>query len=130
MAQVSLQINGYGYTLGCGDGEEDHLLAMAVELDRRIQEIKQQVGPSGEARMLLMAALMLADELHDLRSDREPAAPARSEPKIGRRLRGLTRKAESAAAAAEALPLPSEPEPDAETVAASPETVAATPEQT
>ena len=41
MAQVSLQINGYGYILGCADGEEDHLHALAADLDRRIvSEIK------------------------------------------------------------------------------------------
>ena len=59
MAQVSLQINGYGYFLACGDGEEDHLLALAADLDRRIDDIKAATGPSGEARLLLMAALML-----------------------------------------------------------------------
>jgi cell division protein ZapA len=119
MAQVSLQVNGYGYTLGCGDGEETHLLTLAADLDRRIQEIKHQVGPTGEARMLLMAALMLADELHDLHAERGIATPPKTEPKIGRRLRGLTRKAESIAAATEeALPLPAEPVSSGKTVAA------------
>jgi cell division protein ZapA len=116
MAQVSLQINGYGYILGCADGEEEHLRSLAADLDRRIDEIKASTGPTGEARMLLMAALVLSDELHDLRGQRDGAAPAsasaaaRSEPKIGRRLRGITRKAEAIAASAEALPLTAAPE--------------------
>jgi cell division protein ZapA len=111
MAQVSLQINGYGYILGCADGEEEHLRALAADLDRRIDEIKASTGPTGEARMLLMAALMLSDELHDLRGQRDGAAPAsdagaaKSDAKIGRRLRGITRKAEAIAASADALPL-------------------------
>jgi cell division protein ZapA len=117
MAQVSLQINGYGYILGCADGEEEHLRALAADLDRRIDEIKESTGPTGEARMLLMAALVLSDELHDLRGQRDGAASAlapaatRAEPKIGRRLRGITKKAEAIAASAEALPL--SPAPDA-----------------
>ncbi len=110
MAQVSLQINGYGYVLGCADGEEDHLRALAADLDRRIDEIKASTGPSGEARMLLMAALVLSDELHDLRQqsgqqegDGPPAS--KPEPKSGRRLRGLAKRAESIADKADDLQL-------------------------
>jgi cell division protein ZapA len=121
MAQVSLQVNGYAYVLGCADGEEQHLLALAAELDRRIQDIKAATGPGGEARLLLMAALMLSDELHDLReylqqqpapaeSGAQPAAAPRPEPKAGRRLRGLTKRAEAIADSVEALPLAATPE--------------------
>ena len=114
MAQVSLQINGYGYILGCADGEEEHLRALAADLDRRIDEIKASTGPTGEARMLLMAALVLADELHDLREQQSGAAgpAAKSEPKIGRRLRGITKRAEAIAESAEALPLTTPPDPE------------------
>jgi cell division protein ZapA len=119
MAQVSLQINGYAYILGCADGEEPHLFALAADLDRRIQEIKASTGPGGEARLLLMAALMLSDELHDLRSDlqrQEPGAPsAAKEPRSGRRLRGLTRRAEAIADSVEALPLTASPDPSEDT---------------
>jgi cell division protein ZapA len=119
MAQVSLQINGYAYILGCADGEEPHLFALAADLDRRIQEIKASTGPGGEARLLLMAALMLADELHDLREhlERHEAGappPPKAEPKTGRRLRGLTRRAEAIADSVEALPLATPSDPPAE----------------
>ena len=112
MAQVSLQINGYGYILGCADGEEEHLRALAADLDRRIDEIKASTGPSGEARMLLMAALVLSDELHDLREQAKPhendaAQSAKGDPKAGRRLRGLARRAEMIADTAGGLPLAS-----------------------
>ena len=103
MAQVSIQVNGYGYILGCADGEEDHLRALAADIDRRIDALKAQAGPSGEARLLLMAALVLADELHDLRVEGGISAPAaKPEAKIGRRLRGITRRAETIA---ESLPM-------------------------
>jgi len=109
MAQVSLQVNGYGYFIGCADGEEEHLHALAADLDRRIEEIKVSTGPSGEARLLLMAALLLADELHDLR---EQGSAGKPEPKTGRRLRGIAKRAEAIADAAEGLPLatPTDPE--------------------
>ena len=66
MAQVTLRINGYAYTVGCQDGEEQHLQAMAGEVDRRIETIKASAGPSGEARMLVMASLLMADDLYEL----------------------------------------------------------------
>ena len=37
MAQVTVRINGYAYTVGCQDGEEEHLQAMAGEVERRIE---------------------------------------------------------------------------------------------
>ena len=117
MAQVSLQINGYGYMLGCADGEEDHLHALAADLDRRIDDIKASTGPSGEARLLLMAALMLSDELHDLRLQQDTGT-GKAEPKIGRRLRGIAKRAEAIADQAGALPLTPVAEPAPEHVAA------------
>ena len=65
MAQVTIRINGFAYTIGCKDGEEEHLLGMASEVDQRIESIKSTAGPSGEARMLVMAALLLADDLFE-----------------------------------------------------------------
>jgi cell division protein ZapA len=104
MAQVTLRINGYAYILGCADGEEEHLCALAADLDRRIDEIKTAAGPSGEARLLLMAALMISDELHDFRQQQEPASRETSKPeaKIGKRLKGIAKRAETIAASAEA----------------------------
>jgi cell division protein ZapA len=63
MAQVTVRINGYAYTVGCQDGEEAHLEAMAAEVERRIDSIKTAAGPSGEARMLVMASLLMADDV-------------------------------------------------------------------
>jgi cell division protein ZapA len=104
MAQVTLRVNGYAYVLGCADGEEEHLLALASDIDHRIDDIKTAAGPSGEARLLLMAALMISDELHDLRQAQEASSPStgKVEPKIGRRLRGIAKRAEAIADTAEA----------------------------
>ena len=64
MAQVNLRINGYNYLVGCEDGQEGHLEAMAEIIQRRIDSVKA-IGQHGEARLLLLAALLLADDLHD-----------------------------------------------------------------
>jgi cell division protein ZapA len=69
MAQVTIKINGYAYTLGCEDGQEEHLQAMSEEVDGRIESIKALGGNSGEARLLVLASLLMADELHDLRAE-------------------------------------------------------------
>lgn len=66
MAQLTIKINGYAYTVGCEDGQEYHAQAMAQEVDNRISSIKALGGQSGEARLLVLAALLMADELHDL----------------------------------------------------------------
>ena len=94
MAQVTLRINGYAYVLGCADGEETHLLAMADEVDQRIATIKAQAGQSGEARMLVMAALTLADDLYEHRQ----SGGGKPDPKLGRRLSRLAKRAEDIAA--------------------------------
>ena len=75
MAHVTIRINGYAYTIGCEDGQEEHLTQMAEEVDRRVTHIRQNFGgQSGEARLLMMASLLLADELYDAQRN-QPAAP-------------------------------------------------------
>lgn len=82
MAQVTLRINGYAHALACADGEEAHLKAMGGEIDARISALRQAGMAGGEARMLVVAALQLADELADARralaaaSAAAPVAPA------------------------------------------------------
>jgi cell division protein ZapA len=101
MAQVTLRINGYAYTLGCKDGEEKHLEAMGAEVNNRIDGVRAAAGPSGESRMLVMAALLMADDLFDLRSRLEAAEAAtgapKSDPKLGRKLARMAERAEEIA---------------------------------
>jgi cell division protein ZapA len=95
MAQVTIRINGYGYTLGCQDGEEKHLESMADQVNRRIDAVRASAGPSGEARMLLMAALILADEIHDLQKGRP--VETKPDPKLGQKLSRIAKRAEEIA---------------------------------
>ena len=99
MAQVTLRINGYAYTIGCKDGEERHLDAMGAEVSRRIEGVRVASGPSGEARMLVMAALLMADDIFELRTKlrtAEAGTPG-ADPKLGRKLARMAKRAEEIA---------------------------------
>lgn len=94
MAQVLLRINGYAYPVGCEDGQEEHLQAMAAQIEDRIGRIKAMGGQSGEARLLMLAALLMADELHDIRAGK----PLPRDPVLGQHLTQLADQAEGIAA--------------------------------
>lgn len=102
MAQVTLRINGYSYTLGCKDGEEEHLEAMGAEVSRRIEGVRAAAGPSGEARMLVMASLLMADDIFEMRTKLQAAeaatgAGSKPDPKLGRKLNRMAKRAEEIA---------------------------------
>ena len=63
MTQVNATIAGRQYRLACEDGQEDHLLALAKDLDGRIEELRKKFGEIGDTRLTVMASLMVADEL-------------------------------------------------------------------
>lgn len=68
MAQVTVQVNGRPYAVGCEDGQEQHLTELARLFDQQVQQVAQQMGALGETRLFLMSALLLADELADAKS--------------------------------------------------------------
>lgn len=108
MPQVNVRINGYSYSVGCEEGQEQHLLAMAHEVEGRIDSIKALGGQSGEARLLVLAALLMADELHDLRIEAEGLRAAKpAKPKgdgQAKRLSRLAARAEQIAGELELQP--------------------------
>ena len=65
MAQIKLKINDRSYEMTCDDGQEDHLRRLAAHVDERMRELAGTVGQVGEARLLIMASLMITDELYD-----------------------------------------------------------------
>jgi cell division protein ZapA len=67
MPLVNVMVNGRAYTIACDDGEEGHLKELATHVDAKAREVLASVGQVGDARMLLMAALLIADEQHELR---------------------------------------------------------------
>lgn len=97
MGQVTLKINGYPYVLGCPDGQEAHLEALGAELDARVGSIRAQVGNLGEARLLAMAGIMLADELRDAKTGQAPASAALAEADAAERLARLAHRLDGVA---------------------------------
>jgi cell division protein ZapA len=67
MAQVSVTIGGRLYRMACDDGQEQHLVRLARELDQRITRLRDTFGEIGDNRLTVMAALEVADELAEVR---------------------------------------------------------------
>jgi len=80
MAHVTVSVNGRRYDIGCDDGQEDDVRRLGAELDRRVGGMAAAVGQVGEARLLVMAGLLMAHELEQVRPVGRPspdgAAPA------------------------------------------------------
>lgn len=71
---VTIRLNGHPYQIGCGAGEEDHVSKLGSEIEDVMQSLIASVGQIGEARLLAMVALILADRA---------AAPSTGKPNTG-----------------------------------------------
>ena len=69
MGQVAVTINGRSYEVACDDGQEDHLVRLASYIDKKVAELVTSVGQIGDTRLLVMSALLLADELSEAYSE-------------------------------------------------------------
>jgi cell division protein ZapA len=78
MGQVAIAVNGRSYRFECGDGEEARLQELAAYVKSRMDGIKREHGSIGEDRLLLMTALLIADDLWDATSGEAPA-PAKTD---------------------------------------------------
>lgn len=68
MAEVTLSIGGRSYNVHCGDGEETHIHRLARMVDEKTAAARGASPGLTEVRQLLFAAILLADEIHDLRA--------------------------------------------------------------
>lgn len=78
-SHVNVTINGRQYRMACEEGQETRLIALADDLAARIVNLRDKFGEIGDARLVVMAALTLSDELLDAREriaalERERAA--------------------------------------------------------
>ena len=62
---VTIRLNGTPYQIGCGPGEEARIEALGKDIEEVLQSLVGSVGQIGEARLLAMAALILADRAQD-----------------------------------------------------------------
>lgn len=65
MGQVVVKVNGREFPLSCADGQEPRIRRLAQYVDAKIGEFVKTIGQVGEARLILLAALVVADELAD-----------------------------------------------------------------
>lgn len=71
MSNVNLPIGGRFFAVSCAEGEEAHVEMLGRMIDERAQRMG---GAPSESRMLLVVALMLADELHEAHRQAPPPA--------------------------------------------------------
>ena len=95
MAEVDVIIAGRPYRVACRDGEEENLRAAARLVDAKSLEALAGLGALSEARQLLFAGLLLADQLIEQRSDETPAPGP--EPELAGRAEQLAKRLESLA---------------------------------
>ena len=85
MAQVSVTIDNRKYRLACNEGEEARLEQLAAMIDGKIAELRASFGEIGDQRLVVMAALTIADSLAEARDETRSRAGAR--PRRARALR-------------------------------------------
>ena len=65
MGQVVVKVNGREFPLSCADGQEARIRRLAQYVDAKVGEFTKAIGQVGEARLMLLAALVISDELSD-----------------------------------------------------------------
>jgi cell division protein ZapA len=103
MAEVDVIIAGRPYRVACRDGEEENLRAAARLVDAKSREALSGLGTLSEARQLLFAGLLLADQLIEHKPGQAAAAAVPApDPELARRAERLAGKLESLAESLEA----------------------------
>ena len=65
MADVDIIINSRTYRISCKDGEEDRIKTLSSQINQEVKALVSKIGQLGEARMILLAALVLLDKSDD-----------------------------------------------------------------
>jgi cell division protein ZapA len=65
MGQVIVKVNGRDFSLACEDGQEPRIRRLAQYVDTKVADFVRINGQVGEARLILLAAILIADELSD-----------------------------------------------------------------
>ena len=99
MANIDIEVAGRRYNVACREGDEEHLRSVAAEVDRRARDAAQALGGLTETRQLLFAALLIADDIKDIRAgagipDPKPLPP---DPAVAQALERLASRVESLA---------------------------------
>jgi len=96
MGQVTVPVNGRSFTITCDDGQEPRIRGLAQYVDAKVAEFVSSIGQIGEARLLLLAALVIADELSDAR-DVSQQEHNRAADATANDIQGMTKRVEAIA---------------------------------
>jgi len=103
MADLTINFNGQAYHLACQNGEEEHLARLAAYVDSKAKKLAGKMGSVGDNRLLLMTAILIADELEELKggapldastSDEKLQTYQKSLKKAAKRINDITRALE------------------------------------
>ena len=67
MANVSIKFNNKDYLLSCDDGQEESLKKLTIFLDKKHNELKEQLGSIGENKLLLITTIKIIDDYFNLK---------------------------------------------------------------
>ena len=68
MPLVNVMINSRAHTIACDEGEEEHLKELVAHVDAKVRELLGSVGQVGDQKLILMAAVLITDELFEARA--------------------------------------------------------------
>ena len=71
MAEVDITINRRSYRISCKDGEEERIKTLASLINNQVQKLSEKIGQLGEARMILLASLVLLDKSDEVEKEAE-----------------------------------------------------------
>ena len=79
MAEVDITINGRSYRISCKDGEEERIRSLSLLINNQVQKLSEKIGQLGEARMILLASLVLLDKSDEVEKEAEKIISITSE---------------------------------------------------
>ena len=79
MAEVDITINGRSYRISCKAGEEERIKSLATLINNQVQKLSEKIGQLGEARMILLASLVLLDKSDEVEQEAEKIISITSE---------------------------------------------------
>ena len=65
MANININFNGKEFLLSCEDGQEEHLVELSTELNKKFSKLKASLGNIGENKLLLITSITILDEYYE-----------------------------------------------------------------
>ena len=79
MAEVDITINERSYRISCKDGEEERIKSLSSLINNQVQKLSEKIGQLGEARMILLASLVLLDKSDEVEKEAEKSMSVASD---------------------------------------------------